>query len=444
MTMSHTQNKTNCRSITVPVLFQPAFFALCLTMLTLTSTAQMYLSGRHLYSQNGEKVVLRGVNEMFIYAGDKSGYPIYPEIEKSGSNCVRIFWESTGSVQDLKNNIYNCVTRGRSIAMVTLNDAIGNINNLQKCLDYWKRAEVKQAMTDFKKWTLLNIANEAGDGNVTDATFKAKYKDAITQLRNAGYNHVLIIDATSYGQNWEQLKRCWSEIYNHDPQKKVMFSIHDYFTSGGNNLIYEMTEYVANNNMPFILGEGPQQVGYDCNTTHDYRYFMQRMQEKQIGWLAWSWGLVANSNCSSGRKYDITTNGYYNNFVSTWSRDVVYYNAYSIKNTSSRPASIYNANPFSTTARTGEQAEDIAAQKPFTIKNLNNPVIGALHFYVESATERTVNISILNISGQQVFTQVNSPINQTTNVTAPLPTGVYMLHVTSALHKEVVRLVVSD
>jgi hypothetical protein len=50
----------------------------------------MYVSGRHLYSAVGEKVMFRGVNEMFIWSGDKQGKTILPEIEKSGANVVRL------------------------------------------------------------------------------------------------------------------------------------------------------------------------------------------------------------------------------------------------------------------------------------------------------------------------------------------------------------------
>ncbi len=308
--------------------------------------AQMYVSGRHLYTQNNEKVILRGVNEMFVWYGDKSGWSIYPEIEKTGANCVRIAWNTAGSTADLKNTIYNCVTRGKSIAMVTLMDATGDMSKLQSCLDYWKKADVKQAIQDFKKWTIVNIANEAGDNNVDDATYKSKYKDAISQLRNAGYTVPLVVDATGWGQNFDQVQRTWSEIFNSDPQRKTLFSVHPYWTSGGNDRINNMVNAVNNAGIPFIIGEGPEKVGWDCSTGIDYKYAMQRFKEGEIGWMAWSWGGVRNGNCVSGNAYDMTTNGYYGSWTSDWGRDVAFYNTYSIKNTSVRPASLSSSNPF--------------------------------------------------------------------------------------------------
>ncbi len=434
------------RSTTIVPVLTKTRLVICISLMLLTSSihAQMYLSGRNLYTANNEKVVLRGVNEMFIYGGDKSGYSIYPEIEKSGSNCVRITWNTGGSAADLKNTIYNCVTRGRCIAMVTLNDATGNFNNVQKCLDYWKRADVKQVMSDLKKWVILNIANEAGDGNVSDASFISKYQNAISQLRGAGYNVPLVVDATSYGQNWAQLRRCWTSIYNSDPQRKTIFSAHTYWTTGGNNLIYEITQYASDNNMPFIIGEGPQQNGYDCNTAIDYKYFMQRLQEKGIGWLAWSWGYVQNGDCQSGRKFDITSNGYYNNWISQWSKDVVYANQYSIKNTSARPGSIYNGNVFARTSGTQQVTavpNELSPRINLKVMNLTNPVKSALSFTVRSTEEQTVDIKLFNASGMQVYTKQNVSVNKTIIVDAALAPGIYFMNVNSAKYQEMVKIV---
>ena len=49
-------------------------------------------NGRHLFSAAGEKVILRGVNEMFVWSNDKSGIRLLPEIAQTGANCVRLVW----------------------------------------------------------------------------------------------------------------------------------------------------------------------------------------------------------------------------------------------------------------------------------------------------------------------------------------------------------------
>ena len=44
----------------------------------------MYIDGRHLWSAAGEKVILRGVNEMFVWSDDKDGSRLLPEIARTG------------------------------------------------------------------------------------------------------------------------------------------------------------------------------------------------------------------------------------------------------------------------------------------------------------------------------------------------------------------------
>ncbi|MCU0449568.1 MAG: cellulase family glycosylhydrolase [Bernardetiaceae bacterium] len=397
--------------------------------------AQMYLSGRHLYSQNGEKVILRGVNEMFVWSNDKSGWSTFPQIEQTGANSVRIFWNTSGSAQDLKNCLYNCVTRGRAIAIVTLSDATGDINKLQTCLDYWKRSDVKQAIQDFRKWTLLNIANEAGDGNVSDQTFKDKYKNAISQLRGAGYTVPLVVDATGYGQNFEQIKRTWSEIFNSDPQRKTLFSVHTYWTTGGNTLINNLANDVKNLNIPFFIGEGPQKVGWDCNTPIDYNYAMQRFQENEIGWLAWSWGLVQNGNCNTNRSYDMTYNGVYGNWVSQWARDVAYANQFSLKNTSRRPNSIYNSNPFGRL-----EEEEIVAPADGVATAFPTPARGRVYGRAEAGGP--VQITLTDLLGRVARAQT-APEGNGQPVTLELPgvpPGLYLLKVRQNGHTSTTRV----
>jgi hypothetical protein len=50
-----------------------------------------YVSGRFLYAPNGEKVVLRGINNMNVVS-DQTGERSFPEIAKTGANVVRIMW----------------------------------------------------------------------------------------------------------------------------------------------------------------------------------------------------------------------------------------------------------------------------------------------------------------------------------------------------------------
>ena len=95
-----------------------------------TSRETMYVSGRNLYSPTGEKVVLRGVNEMFTWTPSRQDRArAIREIEKSGANCVRIVWLTSDSAEDLDQILTKCVEHNM-IPMPELHDATGNFSKV--------------------------------------------------------------------------------------------------------------------------------------------------------------------------------------------------------------------------------------------------------------------------------------------------------------------------
>ena len=68
------------------------------------------VEGRFVYDKYGEKVILVGVNKMIIWM-DIDGLPSFPEIAKTGANCVRIVWTSDGTAEQLDTAIYGRASR---------------------------------------------------------------------------------------------------------------------------------------------------------------------------------------------------------------------------------------------------------------------------------------------------------------------------------------------
>ena len=81
----------------------------------ISETAKTFtVQGRHLYDPNGDKVILRGVNEMFIWSTDLDGSRTLPEIAKTGANVTRIVWMNdketpNASPRNLDKIISNCM-----------------------------------------------------------------------------------------------------------------------------------------------------------------------------------------------------------------------------------------------------------------------------------------------------------------------------------------------
>jgi mannan endo-1,4-beta-mannosidase len=324
--------------------------------IVLAQRSTMYISGRYLYSAASEKVILRGINEMYWALPDKTGSDIIGEIAKTGSNSVRIGWfanpnVNSGTVADLDNAVNNCIQK-KMIPVVELHDATGDFSKVQFCLDYWKRADMVALINKHKKWFILNIANEAG-GTVSDDEYKSKYKDAIQQLRGVGIEVPLLIDGADYGNNVEQIIRCAAEIANSDSQKNTFFSCHSYWNSNHESRLNNAISAIVNNNLPIIFGESPTPTSYNEGTPDNpnckpspYNYFLQKFNENEIGWLVWSWGKVQNSDCKipGGRSlFDITTDGKYGNWLpnNRWATDVTINSPFSIQKTSIIPPSFY-------------------------------------------------------------------------------------------------------
>jgi len=332
-------------------LFTIAKAILLLASLGFTNlaTAQtMTVKGRHLYTASGEKVVLRGINEMFIWSGDKTGENILPEIAKTGANSCRLAWSTTGAPAEMDQLISNCI-KNKMIPIIELHDATGNWAKLQLCLDYWKRDDVKAIINKHKKWVLLNIANEVGGKTPAD-TFRLKYIDAVQQIRTAGYDVPLLIDAANWGQDETNILAGWQDIMKADPKKRCMFSVHTYWAQDSQARLDNFINRIVTDEIPLLFGEAPQpKVGPNCSVDFPYTSFMSQCQAKEIGWLVWSWGAVNNGDCGRPNSpFDITTNGKYGNWEHPWNKEVVIEHAGSIQKTSVRPASLLGENKSKT------------------------------------------------------------------------------------------------
>jgi mannan endo-1,4-beta-mannosidase len=310
-----------------------------------TQAETMRVEGRHLYTAAGERVVLRGVNEMFSISKDPTGSWAMAEIAKTGANAVRIFTLPNFPAADLDKAIGNAVAQGM-IPIVECHAATGKWERLQDCVAYWTRPDVAGVIRRHRKWVLLNIANEAG-AEVSRAAFVTGYRSAIGEIRAAGIDVPLVIDGSGWGQEHRMLLDSWSELNADDPQRKLIVSAHSYWigTEAERKEHYRsIIAKVTGENIPFILGEGPTPSGYDC-TPSPYQWALTELERAEIGWLAWSWGLAPNGDCKEANRYDMTRGGVFGHWKSEAGERIAISHPASIRNTSRRPCSIANAGP---------------------------------------------------------------------------------------------------
>lgn len=302
--------------------------------------ATFKVDGAKLKDRCGEEVVLRGVNEMIVWSAGRDGTPEYSEIAKTGANVVRIVWNKEGTAQQLDVAIAGALAE-QLIPMIENHDATGDLTLLPEVVDYWTQPEVVAVLKKYEQDLLLNIANEAGDGAVTSATYQSAYETAITRLRETGLVLPLILDAPQWGQNIDVIQATWQALSAHDPEHNLLYSVHTWWHDPmGVRVKAELAES-SEAGMPLIVGEFSHHAVYQCDQApFAYSVLLDESQRLGIGWLVWSWGAVPNGDCQGEGGFDMTVDGVFGEWSAAWAEEIAISHSASMKNTSVRPSSI--------------------------------------------------------------------------------------------------------
>ncbi|MCQ2060480.1 MAG: cellulase family glycosylhydrolase [Fibrobacter sp.] len=299
-----------------------------------------------LYSKDNEKVILRGVNKMFIWT-DREGKTI-PEIAKTGANCVRIVWNTRGRVSDLDNIITLCITNGM-IPIPEIHDTTGNWDRLAEALEFWTRDETLQLISNHQEYLIVNVGNEPGATEQDPEEFFGAYNLIVTKMRAAGIRVPIMIDADLWGQNEKNLLNVGPRLLQADPEHNLLFSIHMWWPSEKHDAeatgfatvqerVTATLETAVEKKVPLIVGEfAPMAVGGVREIP--YKHIMAECERLGIGWMAWSFG---PGNFDSP-EMDMTVHGSYNTLVG-WGKEVAVDSPLGIQNTSVIPTFIQNKN----------------------------------------------------------------------------------------------------
>lgn len=293
-----------------------------------SGTGFFVLDGK-LYDASGNEFIPLGANTAVFWQSEANGMKSFPDIKKSGANCVRIIsvttdaanswsWQSNFLKQKacVKASVDNKLIPILEFHDVTCgtgydNDAEGK--NLKKCVDYWCSPNLVSLCKDYEKYLIVNVANEWGPANVN---YRDSYKKAITAMREAGIKNTILIDAGGCGQNPTTLINFGQELLDFDPEKNILFAIHFY----GNWMTKEKTKAVwqyyvedylqifKTKKLPVIVGEFGWTGAPDNFTLYDPKTIISECNKQGIGWLFWAW----NSNPDE-TYYDIVadyTKGY--------------------------------------------------------------------------------------------------------------------------------------
>ncbi|WP_067124940.1 cellulase family glycosylhydrolase [Microtetraspora malaysiensis] len=271
-----------------------ALAALLISLLSFTAPAQaavgLRVSGGKIYEANGSQFIMRGTSHAHTWFPSQTGS--FAGIKSLGANTVRVVlsggrW-TANSASDVSDVIALC-TQNRLICVLENHDTTGygeqsGAYTLDQAVDYW--IGLKSVLAGQENHVVINIGNEPY-GNNNASAWTAATSNAISRMRAAGFQHMLMVDAPNWGQDWGFVMRdTAATVFAADPQKNTVFSIHMY---GVFDTAAEITAYLQafqTAGLPLVIGEFGN-LHSDGDPDEDT--IMAQAQARGIGYLGWSW-----------------------------------------------------------------------------------------------------------------------------------------------------------
>jgi len=273
--------------------------------------------GNKVYDANGHEFVVRGLNHTHWWGNQVNNVAAIPHIARTEANTVRlVFGDSFHALSPSQQR--DLIVQYTDLGIVPMVEHHGatcseSASDLARLVDYWLEPGRADYLREFEDKIMLNIANEWGNSSTV---WRDAYKTAVTRLRNADINALIVIDAGgNCGQNPSAIQNYGQDIIDHDPQHNILFSQHMYaFWRDNPNApdigtwnghapyaIQPELEDIVNQNLPLIIGEfswqGASSVPYNTATA------IQIFEDLGLGWLAWSWNQNSDPDLDMVRGY---------------------------------------------------------------------------------------------------------------------------------------------
>jgi len=250
-----------------------------------------YVVDTKIYDGNGTAFVPIGVNTLFMYQ-DWGGAKTIPGIAQSSANIVRMFWQDDKNVPlSVLDGAIGKAVENKLVVSVGLWEATGKWENIDKCIDYWLREDVKSLVQKYEKYFMLNIANEAGDGSVSEEDWEKKYIEAVKKLRDAGYRVPIMIDPANWGRGERYILNCGEKVLASDPLRNIIFSWHPWDINQPPSRYTNAIKTSIDKNLCMIVGEFSH-MGAIYEGPLDWKPLVEECNKYNIGWLWWSWCLT--------------------------------------------------------------------------------------------------------------------------------------------------------
>lgn len=304
----------------------------------------LHISGRSIVEANGTTFIMRGVNHEHTWFTNQTSS--FANIKALGANTVRVVlsggrW-TANSASDVANVISLCKAN-RLICVLEDHDTTGYGEDgaaytLDQAVNYW--IGLKSVLAGQENYIVINIGNEP-IGNTNPGQWTAATTAAIQKMRSNGFEHLLMVDAPNWGQDWQYTMRDNAQtVLNADTQKNTVLSIHMYDVFNTTSAITSYLDTFQSKGWPLVIGE----FGWKATSSNvDDQEVLAQAQQRGLGYLGWSW---------AGNNDPILdmTNNFDPNQLTTWGQRI-FNGANGIKATA-KEATIYGGQPPTTTPTT--------------------------------------------------------------------------------------------
>ncbi|NBH06602.1 cellulase family glycosylhydrolase [Amycolatopsis sp. SID8362] len=309
----------------------------------------LHVDGTRVAEANGAAFVMRGVNHPYAwYTGQNSAFA---NIKSFGANTVRVVlgsgkrWGPTSAAE--VTNIIGLCKQSRLICVLEVHDTTGYgeesaAASLDQAADYW--ISIANALKGQENYVVINLGNEPfGNNQQVSATWASATSSAITRLRGAGLQHLIMADAPMWGQDWQNIMRDnAASVLSADPQHNTVFSIHMYGVYDTAAEINAYFDAFRTAGLPLVVGEFGN-MHSDGDPDEDT--IMAQAQARGLGYLGWSW-----SGNGSDVAYLDMTNGFDPTSLTAWGERFLN-GANGVRQTS-KEATIYGGGTVDTQAPT--------------------------------------------------------------------------------------------
>lgn len=412
-------------------------------------SSSSYAQNQAFFDTNGNKIidpcgnefVMRGVNyslaDDWNFPGNlNNGKELSSQIVLANPNTVRIQWyvdygQPSRPALTLVglDSVISRFAAANIVSILEIHDFTHIHTDTtafnSQVIGWWTSQPVLNLISKHKSHMIVNVANEYGPAMYPAPTYTLNpnyasqittwvthYRNIITRLRNAGIEVPIIIDAPNYGMDYQTVINNATVFNNHDPLNRIIMSCHAYWNSNASEMI-SIVNQLSLLTVPVIFGEIGN-VDFACDPIQ-MNSLLQACQDKDMGWLAWTWNRdecsARNMTANQPGNPNSTTDGQFST-LTAYGQTIVNNVNFGLSNHASK-------------------ADFSCLLGVETIKNrieiYPNPVTDILHLNIGSSFQKTV-ITVFDANGRIVLRENLSFEKMEINM-ENLKKGVYLVHV---------------